>query len=218
MVRTYTHCQTIRMVCNSSLVSTAQSSDKPRRDSAATKRRLLAAATAEFAARGIAGARVDRIAAAAKANKRQIYDYFGDKDGLFDAVLEAHTGAIIEATLPIDPDDVVAYAGRLFDYHCEHPELPRLVQWARLEGRITPASYDKRLDSYKRRTAAIEAAQQQGGINSRLTPEQVLTLIESLSVGWTITIAEFLADADREPRNRQAQRTLIIDSVRRLLT
>jgi hypothetical protein len=46
----------------------------------------------------------------------------------------------------------------------------------------------------------------------------VLTLIESISVGWTITTTEFLADADRESRNRQAQRTLITDSVRRLLT
>ncbi len=199
-------------------MSSAQSPDKPRRDSAATKRRLLAAATAEFAARGIAGARVDRIAAAAQANKRQIYDYFDDKDGLFDAVLEAHTGAIIEATLPIDPDDIVAYAGRLFDYHLEHPELVRLVQWARLEGRVAPASYDKRIGSYRRRTAAIEAAQQHRRIRGGLTPQDVLTLIESISVGWTITTAEFLADADVESRDRQAQRQLIIDSVRRLLT
>jgi AcrR family transcriptional regulator len=205
------------MVCNSPLVSTAQSSDRPRRDSAATKRRLLAAATAEFAAHGIAGARVDRIAATARANKRQIYDYFDDKDGLFDAVLEAHSGAIIEATHPIDPDDIVAYAGRLFDYHLEHPELVRLVQWARLEGRVTPASYDKRIGSFRRRTAAIEEAQQRGRINSRLTPEQVLTLIESISVGWTITTTEFLADADRESRDRPAQRRLITDSVQRLL-
>jgi AcrR family transcriptional regulator len=43
------------------------------RDSAATKERLLAAATDEFAAHGIAGARVDRIAAAARANKQLIY-------------------------------------------------------------------------------------------------------------------------------------------------
>jgi AcrR family transcriptional regulator len=57
------------------------------RDSAATKERLLEAATAEFAAHGIAGARVDRIAAAARANKQLIYAYFGSKEQLFDAVL-----------------------------------------------------------------------------------------------------------------------------------
>jgi AcrR family transcriptional regulator len=52
---------------------------KPPRDSAATKRRLLASATEEFAERGVVGARVDRIGAAAQANKRLIYDDFGDK-------------------------------------------------------------------------------------------------------------------------------------------
>src|SRR5689334_16864392 len=95
------------------------------RDSAATRRRLLEAAREEFTARGIAGARVDRIAAAANANKAQIYHYFGDKDGLFDAVLESSTEEAIGA-VPIDAEDLPAYATRLFDYHLEHPDLLRL--------------------------------------------------------------------------------------------
>ena len=52
-----------------------------------TRKRLLAAATDEFAALGIAGARIDRIIAAAHTNKAQLYGYFGSKDGLFDAVI-----------------------------------------------------------------------------------------------------------------------------------
>ena len=56
------------------------------RDAEATKARLLEAATAEFAAYGIAGARIDRIAAAASVNKQMIYAYFGSKDALFDVV------------------------------------------------------------------------------------------------------------------------------------
>ena len=47
--------------------------------------RILDAATAEFSARGIAGARVDRIADAAACNKALLYSYFGNKDQLFDA-------------------------------------------------------------------------------------------------------------------------------------
>src|SRR3982074_434368 len=105
---------------------------RPRRDSAARKRRLLAAATPEFAERGIAGARVDRIASAAQANKRLIYDYFGDKEGLFDAVMDANVERIIDA-VPIDATDLPGYAGRLFTYAIDHPELLRLVTWARLE-------------------------------------------------------------------------------------
>jgi AcrR family transcriptional regulator len=57
-------------------------------DSQATRRRLLEAAIMEFSAYGIAGARVDRIASAAKANKQAIYAYFGGKDALFAAAFE----------------------------------------------------------------------------------------------------------------------------------
>ena len=109
-----------------------------------------------------------------------------------------------------------AYAGRLFDYHFEHPELVRLVQWARLEGRFTPAAYDKRAGSHGRRTAAIQEAQQRGHATSRLAAHQILTLIESIAVGWTITTAEFLTGADAPPEHREVHRQIIIDSVRRL--
>jgi AcrR family transcriptional regulator len=112
-------------------------SARRRRDSAATKRRLLVAATEEFAERGVAGARVDRIAAAAQANKRLIYDYFGDKDGLFDAVNDAYINRIVDS-VPIDADDLPGYAGRLFDYLMDNPDLLRLLTWARLERRATP--------------------------------------------------------------------------------
>jgi TetR/AcrR family transcriptional regulator len=60
-----------------------------RRDPDATKSKILAAAWHEFAQKGFAGARVDAIAARSGANKRMIYHYFGDKEGLFIAVLEA---------------------------------------------------------------------------------------------------------------------------------
>src|SRR6187455_3146948 len=59
-----------------------------RRDPAATQRKLLAAARREFAACGLAGARVDEIAARAGVNKQLVYHYFGDKDALYLAVLE----------------------------------------------------------------------------------------------------------------------------------
>lgn len=59
-----------------------------RRDPAATRRKLLVAARREFAARGLAGARVDEIAARAGVNKQLVYHYFGDKDALYLAVLE----------------------------------------------------------------------------------------------------------------------------------
>jgi TetR/AcrR family transcriptional regulator len=59
-----------------------------RRDPAATRRKLLTAARREFADSGLAGARVDEIAARAGVNKQLVYHYFGDKDALYLAVLE----------------------------------------------------------------------------------------------------------------------------------
>jgi TetR/AcrR family transcriptional regulator len=59
-----------------------------RRDPVATRRKLLAAARREFAENGLAGGRVDEIAARAGVNKQLVYHYFGDKDALYLAVLE----------------------------------------------------------------------------------------------------------------------------------
>ena len=62
---------------------------KPRRrDPAATRKKLLTAARREFGSSGLAGARVDEIAARAGVNKQLVYHYFGDKDALYLAVLE----------------------------------------------------------------------------------------------------------------------------------
>lgn len=61
---------------------------RQKRDPVATRRKLLVAARREFAKSGLAGARVDEIAARAGVNKQLVYHYFGDKDALYLAVLE----------------------------------------------------------------------------------------------------------------------------------
>src|ERR1700755_2544802 len=71
------------------MTSKTSSVTRPRpRDPAATRQKLLAAARQEFARHGLAGARVDEIAARAGVNKQLVYHYFGDKDALYLAVLE----------------------------------------------------------------------------------------------------------------------------------
>jgi TetR/AcrR family transcriptional regulator len=73
-----------------------------RRDPDATKAKILAAAWHEFAQKGFAGARVDAIATRSGANKRMIYHYYGDKEGLFVAVLEAAYDRVRSAELALD--------------------------------------------------------------------------------------------------------------------
>jgi AcrR family transcriptional regulator len=68
--------------------STDDTSARPTRDSDATRLRILNAAKIEFAKLGLGGARIDSIALRAKSNKRMIYEYYGNKEGLFEAVLE----------------------------------------------------------------------------------------------------------------------------------
>ncbi|MEU5871896.1 TetR family transcriptional regulator [Glycomyces sp. NPDC047369] len=100
------------------------------RRSDATRAALLCAAREEFAERGLAGARVDRIAEAAGVNKERIYGIFGSKDKLFDAVL---IDALKEFTDMVDPlwkdGRVGPFVLRLYDYHREHPQLLRLLTW-----------------------------------------------------------------------------------------
>ena len=73
-----------------------------------SRERLLQAATDEFAAVGIAGARVDRIAEASGVNKAQMYRWFPSKDALFDAVFARHLDGIVDA-VPLTPYDLPGY-------------------------------------------------------------------------------------------------------------
>ena len=61
---------------------------KWQRDPEGMRIRILEAAKQEFAAHGLAGARVDRIAASAGANKRMLYYHIGNKEDLYLEVLE----------------------------------------------------------------------------------------------------------------------------------
>ena len=103
------------------------------RDADATRARILKAATREFATLGLGGARIDMIAERAKANKRMIYHYFGDKEGLFTAVLEkayldiraAERKLNLDAMEPEQAmDALVEFTWR---YYLKHPEFLTLV-------------------------------------------------------------------------------------------
>lgn len=113
---------------------TARDTARPRiRDAEATKARILAAAKREFAQNGLGGARVDVIAERAKANKRMIYHYFGSKEGLFQAVLEAAYIDIrsAEQKLNLDhlpPREALERLVRFtWDYYLRNPEFLTLV-------------------------------------------------------------------------------------------
>jgi AcrR family transcriptional regulator len=103
------------------------------RDPERTRARILDAATAEFAHYGLGGARVDRIAQRAGANKRMLYYYFGSKDDLFLAALEGSYAQIrgAERELDLEHADPREALKRLVEftwrYYLEHPEFMTLL-------------------------------------------------------------------------------------------
>ena len=64
------------------------------RDPERTRRAILDAAKAEFCLHGLTGARIERITRRSRSNARMIYHYFGNKEGLYLAVLESVYGEI----------------------------------------------------------------------------------------------------------------------------
>src|ERR1035437_8565983 len=99
-----------------------------------TARRIVATAEKIFAEQGLAGARMDEIARAAKVNKALLYYYFRSKEELYRFVLEALLSQLRErvgpqGAGPISPiRRLAATADNFFDFVQRHPNYPRLIQ------------------------------------------------------------------------------------------
>ncbi|MBO0769349.1 MAG: TetR family transcriptional regulator [Solirubrobacterales bacterium] len=180
------------------------------RDAEATRGRLIEAATQEFAEHGIAGARVERIAAAAKSNKAQIYHYFGDKAGLLSAVVDCHAEQFKLADY-FNADDLGETAARIFDQFDAKPELARLLAWIRLEAAdlSDPLAAVEQANAAK--IAAIEDAQQRGVVTGQLSAPAILGTILTLASTWSD--AALLPEPASEAGSRRHQ---LIQAVTRL--
>lgn len=151
------------------------------RNADATRRRILDAAVEEFSTHGIAGARVDRIAAASGSNKSMIYTYYGSKDGLFDAVFDAVVVATVDE-VPMDAGDLPEYAARLFDQHLRRPAPLRIGTWDALERASAGARAASVVAATREKVHAIAGAQREGRVSDRFDPETLLALVLALSL------------------------------------
>jgi AcrR family transcriptional regulator len=182
------------------------------RSAADTQARILAAATSEFAERGLAGGRVDRIATAADANKERIYAYFGSKEGLFDATVWATIGELLD-TVPFDVDDLPGYAARLYDFTLTHPTLIRLALWYSLEREGSIEQLPQAAESTARKIEALTAAQRAGTVDASVPPDRLVPLILGLVHGGLL-----LAPLPSGPAEVTAQRAAVRAAVARLVT
>jgi AcrR family transcriptional regulator len=109
-----------------------------RRDAAATKGRILQAAMREFAAKGLDAARIEDIADAAGANRRMAYYYFGSKEGLYLAALEASYFELVEVEEAIDVaalaplEAIEALIAAKFEHYVKYPHYVEFVKMENL--------------------------------------------------------------------------------------
>jgi AcrR family transcriptional regulator len=184
------------------------------RDPGDKQRRLMEAGIAEFAEHGMAGARIDRIAARAECSAGLVYTYFGSKAGLFDAIMD-QVVAVTVSTTPIDVDDLGEYAGKLYDGYRQYPEIARMIAWYRLETTRTEP-HPATVVAVREKIAALEDAQRRGLITSRYDARQLLLLVQGMAALWLSQpddVTGELAGADDHARRRDT----VVQAVRQLV-
>jgi AcrR family transcriptional regulator len=187
----------------------------PTRRGEVTRQRLLEAAAAEFAERGVAGARVDRIVATARSNKAQLYQYFGSKERLFDEVFSVHIAWLV-AEVVLDGADLPGYAVALYDMCLHRPELIRLAAWMRLErnptGDLLPDDPDAD------RVSAIAAAQAAGHVDPAIDPADILSMVTAMALSWSPVSLQIAASADDADDLHDRRRAALASAVRQAFT
>ncbi|MEU3370007.1 TetR/AcrR family transcriptional regulator [Streptomyces sp. NPDC006711] len=157
-----------------------------------TRNRIYQAALEEFAQYGVSGARVDRIAREAKANKQAIYLYYGDKEKLFTLVLGRALEELAQAVpAPAESDDIATYVDRLFTYHKDHPAILRLLLWEALEHPGVPVPDEAaRTEHYQHKARALGKAGALGGEAAAELDPQALLLMFTALVGWPLAVPQ----------------------------
>ena len=153
-----------------------------RRDPIRTRERILRAARREFVAQGFAGARVDVIARAASVNKRMLYHYFDNKEGLYRATLYEGMAKNLDlvASAPADPDELLPFLSARV---AKRADAIRLLQWEALgAGDRKPIAEDERRKAWVEATERIRDAQRAGRLHPDLDAEHLVLALMALSI------------------------------------
>jgi AcrR family transcriptional regulator len=189
------------------------------RNAPATKDRILEAAFEEFTEKGFSGARVDDIAARAGCNKALLYQHYGDKERLFEHVLESKMHALWEDDP--DPANVLDEAAKFFDFHAANPWVARLLQWEALNFGGAPVPNEAtRKQHLARHVEQLRRAQQLGTVDPSLDPEQTLVTLAGLIGIWFMSpqLARMVTGEDpRTPKALKRRRAHVLQIAQRIL-
>jgi AcrR family transcriptional regulator len=183
-----------------------------------TRQRILEAARIEFAAHGLAGARIDRIARAASASKERLYAYYRHKADLFDAVLELNLEEFA-AAVAHGGETLADFARSLYDHSVSHPEHLRMIDWARLERQDTLAAPSARIrDFHTEQVRGIQALQAAGVVDAEWDPEHLSALVFGIVSCWIHEpAAAFSAIPAPDADAIAARRASVVRAVERLV-
>jgi AcrR family transcriptional regulator len=189
-------------------------------DTEGTKRKILDAAADEFARSGPEGTTIERIAKLAGVNKERIYNYFGGKLTLFSQVLRDQlTTAAIEVPERPGEEEITEYAGRLYDYHRQHPALARLLQWEALTFDADVPEEHSRRDFYQRNTSALASSECGQAPTSTIPPDLMQFLLLSIAGYWAVLpqVARMVTGVDpKVPAEDARRRAAVLEAARRL--
>jgi AcrR family transcriptional regulator len=190
-------------------------------DTEGTKRKIVEAATREFADSGPDGTTMERIAKLAGVNKERVYNYYGTKAALFSQVLsEQLAGAAQNVAVEYFRfEDIGEYAGRLYDYHRQRPDLARLLHWEALAFESDIPEEQSRRELYGRKTEALREAQAAGAVTAAIGPDLLNFLLLSLAGYWSALpqVAQMITGTTTHNAGEDARRrACVVEAARRL--
>ena len=163
------------------MMQTGEQSERKPRNPRQSQERILAAALREFAAKGFAGARVAVIARQARLNKRMLYHYFGNKEGLFREVLRRKIQERAE-WMAAAPDDPIESLPHWFALACRDTEWVRLLEWEALQWKDRAVIDEAhRSESFARAVARIQRRQAEGFLARDFDAAQLLLSLMALA-------------------------------------
>ncbi|AWB35305.1 TetR family transcriptional regulator [Orrella marina] len=187
--------------------STVNNPSSSASEKVSTRDRILQAAVDVFAKYGLAGGSVDKISKAANSHDRMIYYYFGNKEGLFVAVLEEiyRRFNVAECQIEIIPDDPLASLKRMIHfiihYFRDHPEFVTILNSENLQRgkHVSKARSTQRYSiiAVGAIDTVIRQGQQQGLFRPEIRARDVYLMISSLGYFYQsnrFTLSEFLGE------------------------
>lgn len=166
--------------------------DTPRRD------RILAAAASEFATHGAAGARVERIAAAAGVNKQLLFHYFGSKTGLYLAALKSMLERSVTPGQPsrAPVERLRDLSDQLAAVASSHPALLTLLASPKGEPEAAAIAEAWLERAREQARGILQDGQRSGYIRDDVEIDAVAELIVAATLGW-------MAAGDRKTAGRR---------------